>query len=183
MKKIILLFLIIFISGCNSDNRKINNKKIPLSSVESMDIKKYMGLWYEIGRYPNSFQKKECDLVTAEYKLLKDGTVKVINSCWEDSIGGKRIKSIEGKAVLVKNEVSKLKVTFFWPFSGNYWVIELDEKEYAYAVVSEPNRKYLWILARNPIMEKEKLKEITDKLEKNGFNSKKIVWNRYMKDK
>lgn len=180
IKKISILIFLISIVGC-SNGKKNDNK--PLKSVDKLELSRYMGLWYEIGRYPNSFQKDNCDLATAEYLLMENGKVKVINSCWKDSFGGNRVEKVEGKAVLVKNEVSKLKVTFFWPFSGNYWIIELDEKEYSYAVVSEPKRKYLWILGRKPTMELEKIKEIEERLNKNGFNSNNIIWNRYMKNK
>lgn len=181
MKKNLFLIILIILTGCsNRDNKKTEN--IPLKSVEKIDLNKYMGIWYEIGRYPNKFQSESCDLVTAEYTLKNDGTVKVVNSCWQDSVGGKRLARAEGKAVVIKNEISKLKVTFFWPFSGNYWIIEIDEN-YTYAVVSEPKREYLWILSRNPIMEKNKINEINKKLNSNGFDSSKIIWNRYMKNK
>lgn len=179
MKKMIIFLSIILLSGCSNDKRVTMVE--PLKSVDKMDIQRYMGVWYELGRYPNSFEKDECDLVTAEYTLLENGKVKVVNSCWKDSVGGKKLARAEGRAVLVKDEVSKLKVTFFWPFSGNYWVIELDDKDYSYAVVSEPKRKYLWILTRSPVMDSKRVEEIKDRLTKNGFNCNRILWNRFMK--
>jgi len=119
----------------------------PLQIVPHVDVNKYLGTWYEIATIPQRFQRG-CTGVTATYTLRPDGDIKVLNECHKDSLDGK-YKSITGKAwVADKATNAKLKVQFFWPFSADYWIIELDSLNYQFAVVGHPNRKYLWILSR-----------------------------------
>ena len=128
-----------------------NAQTKPLQVVPHVDVTKYLGKWYEIATIPQRFQKG-CTGVTATYTLRPDGDIQVLNECRKDSLDGK-YKSITGKAWVVDTTTNaKLKVRFFWPFSGAYWIIELDSINYQYAVVGHPNRKYLWILSRTPQM-------------------------------
>jgi apolipoprotein D and lipocalin family protein len=128
-----------------------NSQTKPLQVVPHVDVTKYLGKWYEIATIPMRFQKG-CTGVTATYTLRPDGDIKVLNECRKDSLNGK-YKSITGKAWVVDATTNaKLKVRFFWPFSGAYWIIELDSLNYQYAVVGHPNRGYLWILSRTPQM-------------------------------
>lgn len=144
-----------------------------LKTVSYVDLNKYLGKWYEVGRYPNSFQKN-CYQSTATYSLNQDGSISVLNECRKDSPQGD-YKSIKGKALIVdKNSNSKLKVSFFWPFYGKYWIIDLDP-DYKYAVVSEPKRKYLWILSRTDNLDSFTEKMIYEKIRKMGFDTKKII--------
>ena len=140
----------------------------PLQVVTQVDINKYIGRWYEIARYPHSFEEN-CYAVTADYKQLDDGSIQVINRCREGALDGE-LKEAEGKAYVVDSRTNaKLEVTFFWPFYGDYWIIDLDEN-YQYAVVSEPDRQYLWILSRTPTMKASLYEQLTAKLKKNGFD-------------
>ena len=124
----------------------------PLQTVPKVDLNRYLGTWYEIATIPQRFQKG-CTGVTATYSLRPDGKIDVLNQCYKDSLNGKH-KQVHGKAWVVDKETNaKLKVQFFWPFSGAYWVIELDSVGYQYAVVGHPNRNYLWILCRTPKMD------------------------------
>jgi len=123
-----------------------------LQTVPKVDLNRYLGTWYEIATIPQRFQKG-CTGVTATYSLRPDGKIDVLNQCYKDSLNGKH-KQVHGKAWVVDKETNaKLKVQFFWPFSGAYWVIELDSVGYQYAVVGHPNRNYLWILCRTPKMD------------------------------
>ena len=123
----------------------------PLQTVPKVDLNRYLGTWYEIATIPQRFQKG-CTGVTATYSLRSDGKIDVLNQCYKDSLNGK-YKSVHGKAWVTDTLTNaKLKVQFFWPFSGAYWIIELDSN-YQYAVVGHPNRKYLWILCRTPKMD------------------------------
>ena len=144
---------------------------IPLKTVPEVNIEKYMGKWYEIATIPQKFQKG-CNCTTAEYTLINNKYVKVINTCRKDSALGK-INKIEGKAFTTKNS-AKLKVQFFWPFKAKYWIIDLD-KNYTYAVVGHPNRKYLWILSRTPQMEKKIYSEIIERLKLQKYNTDLLV--------
>ena len=115
--------------------------QVPLKTVDHVDLNRYLGKWYEIARLPNRFEKKCHRDVTAEYS--RDGQKIIVhNSCIQQD--GKP-NVAEGRAKVVDATTNaKLKVTFFWPFYGNYWIIGLDS-EYRWAVVGEPGRKYMWI--------------------------------------
>lgn len=139
-----------------------------LQTVPFVDLDKYSGKWYEVAAYPQRFQKG-CHATTAEYTATNKGYIIVENRCNKDSLTGKK-SYIKGKAFVVKNSGNaKLKVQFFWPFKGKYWIIDLAE-DYSYAVVSHPNRKYLWILSRTPQMKEAVYTEIRNRLEENGFD-------------
>ncbi len=143
----------------------------PLETVPSVDVNRYMGKWYEIASFPNSFQKG-CNCTTAEYEL-KDDYVKVTNTCRKDSINGK-VEQAVGKATVVEgSNNSKLKVSFFWPFKGDYWIIDLAD-DYSYVAVGHKSRKYLWILCRTPKMDDKTYTQIVERIEKKAFDITKL---------
>lgn len=145
----------------------------PLMTVDSVDLSRYTGKWYEIARKPNRFQKN-CLCSTAEYSIIDDKTISVINKCLEKD--GQKINSVKGKAFVVKNSNNaKLKVQFFWPFKGDYWIINMDKENYLYAVVGSPDRKYFWILARSPEISNEKLNELLEFLKANKFDITDVI--------
>ena len=144
-----------------------------LETVKNVDLKKYSGKWYEIASYPQRFQKG-CHCTTAEYTLSDSGYVIVENRCNKDSANGKQ-SYIRGKAFVEKNSGNaKLKVQFFWPFRGKYWITDLAD-DYSYAVVSHPNKKYLWILSRTPSMDEILYSQILNRLKEKNFDLSKIV--------
>lgn len=143
-----------------------------LQTVPSVDLNKYAGKWYEIASYPQIFQKG-CHCTTAEYTLSDKGYVIVENRCNKDSVNGKQ-SYIKGKAFVEEGSGNaKLKVQFFWPFRAKYWIIDLAD-DYSYAVVSHPNKKYLWILSRSPKMEEAVYLEILSRLKAKGFDLSKL---------
>ena len=143
-----------------------------LQTVPQVDLKKYAGKWYEIASIPQRFQKG-CTGTTAEYTFTDKGYVIVENRCNKDSINGKQ-SYIKGKAFVVENSGNaKLKVQFFWPFKGKYWIIDLAD-DYSYAVVGHPNRKYLWILSRTPTMDDITYQQILSRIKEKGFDISKI---------
>lgn len=141
----------------------------PLETVPKVDVKRYMGTWYEIASFPQRFQKG-CSCTMAKYSLNENGTVKVDNSC---TAYGKKKQSIGKAKVVDKKTNAKLKVTFFWPFYGKYWIIDLAE-DYSYAVVGHPNRKYLWILSRTPQMDELEYRTIVERAKAKGFDITKL---------
>lgn len=143
-----------------------------LETVDRVDLNKYIGKWYEIASFPQRFQKG-CHCTTAEYSLSPKGYIIVVNRCNRDSING-RVTQIEGKAFIEEGTGNaKLKVQFFWPFRGKYWIIELAE-DYSYAVVGHPNRQYLWILSRTPKMNEKVFAMLLEKLKQKQFDVTKL---------
>ena len=150
----------------------------PLQTVPSVDVPRYMGTWHEIAKYPNWFQKKCASSTQATYTLQANGQVQVLNRCktdkgeWSEALGAAR--QIGGPTS------PQLKVRFapewlsFIPLVwGDYWIIDLDP-DYQWVVVSEPQREYLWILSRTPQMPAATYQTLLAKLEKLGFNLKRI---------
>ena len=131
------IFLLLFLSNM------INAKSHTLQTVKYVDLTKYAGKWFEIASFPQRFQKG-CNCTTAEYTATNKGYIIVENRCNKNSVNGKQ-SYIKGKAFVEKNSGNaKLKVQFFWPFKGKYWIIDLAD-DYSFAVISHPNKKYLWI--------------------------------------
>jgi apolipoprotein D and lipocalin family protein len=146
-------------------------EETPLETVAHVDLDRYVGKWYEVARYPNRFER-ECDRnVTAEY-TKQSGRILVVNSCLK---ADGKVKRSEGHAKVQDEPTNaKLAVTFFWPFYGQYWVIDLGQN-YEYAVVGEPSRKYLWILSRTNSISEETYSEITGRLAAKGYDPTKLL--------
>ncbi len=152
-------------SGCTALNP-------PLNVVEKVELGRYTGRWYEIARYPNSFERG-CVGVTADYALREDGRISVLNTCREGSLDGE-VRTIEGVARVVDSSTNaKLAVTFFWPFEGPYWILELGEN-YEYAVVGDPSRDFLWILSREPSLDETLYEDILSRLPERGFDPDRL---------
>ena len=154
----------------------------PLVAVPSLDVERYMGTWYEIAKYPNRFQKQCVADTRAEYSLLSDGRVQVINRC---RLQNGEMESASGIARKVGGAGSaKLEVRFapawlsFIPAVwGNYWVVDLDEG-YQLVAVSEPKREYLWILSRTPSVDKRAYDSLLERLGHKGFDIEKLEASR-----
>lgn len=145
----------------------------PLDVVANVDLDRYAGKWYEIARYPNSFERG-CVGVTADYTPQDDGRIDVVNTCFDATLDGP-VSSIRGTARVVDTTSNaKLKVTFFWPFEGDYWIIDLDE-EYRYAVVGDPGRTFLWILSRTPQMDEDTYAGLIDSLPAFGYDPGRLI--------
>ena len=141
-----------------------------LEVVSHVQLEKYLGKWYEIAHLPFRFED-DCTDITATYSLSKNGNVSVLNECLKEG----KLKQAKGKAKIVdKDTGAKLKVTFFWPFSADYWIIDLG-KEYNYAVVGTPNRKYLWILSRTPQMDDKLFSQLIESIKSKGFDTNKLI--------
>lgn len=140
----------------------------PLQAVGALDLERYLGTWYEVAKYPNSFERGLV-AVTAEYSWREDGRVRVLNSGLEGSFDGER-KSAEGKAWVPDAAApARLRVSFFWPFAADYWVIGLDP-DYRWAVVGEPDRRYLWVLSRTPTLPAATFAAIVQRIRALGYD-------------
>lgn len=170
------LILIVFLCTIQSS---FAGRRAPLETVKHVDINKYLGTWYEVAAFPQKFQKG-CTATKAEYSLRGDGDIKVLNSCNLGSPEGK-LKVAEGRAwVKDKKTNAKLKVQFFlrnfrfFLFSGNYWILDLDEN-YESVLVGDKSRKYLWILSRDPKLDEERYEELVQKAKSLKFDTTKLV--------
>lgn len=148
----------------------------PVRTVERVELQRYMGTWFEIARFPTSFQDsatRRCEAVTASYALREDGQVSVINRC-RNALAGNAPIEATGTAYAVEGSGNaKLRVSFFWPFYGDYWVIGLDP-EYRWAVVGAPDRDYLWILSRTPRMAPGDYAEAVARARAQGFDVSRL---------
>jgi apolipoprotein D and lipocalin family protein len=146
----------------------------PLAVAEHVDLERYMGLWYEIARLPTRFEKG-CQHVTAEYKLRPDGKVSILNSCRKNSLNGP-LETARGAARIVDRTTNaKLKVSFFWPFEGDYWILDLDP-DYQYALVGEPSRENLWLLSRAPHLAQPIREQLVAVAQAAGFPVEKLIF-------
>jgi apolipoprotein D and lipocalin family protein len=133
------------LSACAGKAGPVGNRAVP-SPAKAVELDKYLGRWYEIGRYEAPFQKG-CEAVTADYSLNADGTLRVLNSCQKGSLTGK-LSTAKGKAKIVPGtRNAQLRVSFFGPFYGDYWVLDHAD-DYSWSIVGEPSGRYLWMLAR-----------------------------------
>jgi apolipoprotein D and lipocalin family protein len=145
-----------------------------LAVVDSIELNRYAGTWFEISKLPNSFEKGlKC--ITATYTLLENGKIQVVNQGINVRKHNK-LQSIKGVAFIPDKKVpTKLKVRFFWPFSGNYWILYLDKDNYQYALIGEPSRKYLWILCRTKNMDHGLYCQLINKAGEAGFDVSKVM--------
>ncbi|MBD3287955.1 hypothetical protein GF337_04055 [candidate division KSB1 bacterium] len=169
-------FVIIFVSitlcacliGATLSAKKNNNQP---TTVDSVDLSRYVGMWYEIAKIPNRFQDNCAYGTTAEYLLCEDGKIEVINRCYDEN--GKLDKATGIAKVVDKASNAKLKVSFvsilgwrlFW---GDYWIIGLDP-DYRWAIVGTPDRKYGWILSRSKLLSEDVLNTIFDILREHDY--------------
>ena len=139
----------------------------PLETVARVDLQRYTGTWYEIAAIPQRFQEG-CTGTSASYALRDDGDISVVNRCHQGSLQGE-LDVAEGRARVVEPSTNaKLEVTFFWPFWGDYWIIELDP-DYRWAAVGHPSRDYLWILSRTPRLDPAVYRDILERLRAKGY--------------
>jgi apolipoprotein D and lipocalin family protein len=144
----------------------------PLPTVEKVDIQKYKGTWYEIARYDHYFEEG-CKNVTATYIPRDDEYIDVINRC--TMIEDNEKKEANGIAYATDESFSKLKVSFFRPFYGDYWILDLAD-DYSYALVGTPSHEYLWILSRTKKIDQKIKDTILSKLPELGFDRSKFIW-------
>jgi len=145
------------LSGCAAAFSKhpVGNTAVP-QPAKSVELNRYLGRWYELARYEQAFQK-DCEGVTADYALREDGKISVLNRCRK---ADGSYKDANGRAKIVDTATgAKLKVSFFGPFYGDYWVLDRAE-DYSWAIVGEPSGRYLWILSRDATPGKAKLAEL-----------------------
>jgi apolipoprotein D and lipocalin family protein len=162
----IVLLVFLVLTGC---------VRIPegVAPVAGFQLDRYLGKWYEIARLDHSFERGLVR-VTADYSLREDGSVRVVNRGY--SVTEQEWKEAEGKATFVQNpDVGFLKVSFFGPFYGSYVVFELDHENYRYALVSGPDKSYLWLLARTPGIDGKLQDRLIRRAAALGFDTSELI--------
>ena len=174
MKKfisIIILFVVLINALVISSLFAEGNKNLKV--VSNLDLRKFQGVWYEIAHNP-WFPEDNCFAMIAHYKLIEDNKIEVTNICRKHGFDGE-ISKITGKAWLVEPTItSKWEVQFIWPFTLDYWVIDLEEN-YNYAVIGEPDKENFWILSRKPIMDNGLLTKIIEKTKMKGYDLSNLI--------
>jgi apolipoprotein D and lipocalin family protein len=163
-----LIAIILFSISCKTQQSIIDK-----TVVKELDINKYLGTWYELARLDHSFERNLVG-VKAEYSLREDGKIKVVNSGYKKTLDGKYSEAIGKAKIPDPNIPSKLKVSFFWIFYGDYFVMELD-KDYQWALIGSKSDDFLWILSRKPKVADELYEELLNKLRKRGYDTEKLI--------
>lgn len=175
----ILTAILLGLAGSGTGHAVAAGSEPPaLATIAALDVPRYMGLWYEIAKYPNRFQRQCVANTRAEYKLEPDGRVQVINRCrmengaWNEAVGMAR--QIGGSAS-PKLEVrfAPAWLSFIPAVWGNYWIVDLDSA-YQLVAISEPRREYLWVLSRNPQLNPERYAALQQRLRALGFDTDKL---------
>ena len=179
LKKCLVMLLGTYALGLSTPSAAISAESGgPLAAIPALDVPRYMGRWYEIAKYPNRFQKKCVGDTTAEYRLQPGGTLQVTNRCRTE--GGRFDEAIGAARQIGEPSSAKLEVRFapswlsFIPAVwGDYWVIDLDA-DYQLAAVSEPQREYLWILSRSPMVSPDVYERLLRRLREQGFDTGRL---------
>jgi apolipoprotein D and lipocalin family protein len=175
MRPHVLLLLLPSIIACAQDRQNPE-----LAVVPSLDLQRYIGTWYEIARYPNSFQEQCAGDVTATYTLLEDGEIRVVNRCrsaagdWSEAEGRARRQNSTGPDAKLEVRFAPAFLSFLPLVWGSYWVIDL-APDYSYAVIGGPEREYLWVLARTPQLPEPVYAEILLRLKVQGYDPGRLV--------
>jgi apolipoprotein D and lipocalin family protein len=145
-----------------------------LKAVEGFEINRYLGTWYEVARLDHSFERG-LEKISATYTLGDDGSVDVLNKGWDTKAG--EWHQAQGKAYFVeRTDIGMLIVSFFGPFYGGYNIIELDKKDYAYSMITGPDRSYFWILSRTKQLPQATLQTLIDQAKALGFETDKLIF-------
>ena len=166
-RSLLLSLALLFSLGACTTAMPVGNPAVP-QPAKSVDLDRYLGRWYELYRYDASFQKG-CEAVSADYSRNADGTIRVVNRCRKNGVNGPE-KSATGRAKIVDTTTgAKLKVSFFGPFYGDYWVLDRAD-DYQWAIVGEPSGRYLWVLHRNPRPSKAEKTALRQRVEQMGYD-------------
>lgn len=171
---ILLIVLGILIGSIMFFNFNGSETMIDKTVVKELNVEKYLGTWYEIARYDHRFERGLVG-VTAKYSMHEDGKIKVVNSGYKDNLSGEYSEAI-GKAKIPdpEKEPGKFKVSFFWFFYADYFVLDLDN-DYQWALIGSRSDNYLWILSRTPHVDDILFKTLIAKLEKRGYDTSKLI--------
>jgi apolipoprotein D and lipocalin family protein len=158
------------VSGVRQTRRRSTRTLAPPVPAKTVDLDRYLGRWYEFARYDSWFEHND-EGVTAEYSLRPDGLIRVVNASRSGGPTG-RVRRAEARARVVPGTgIAKLKVAFFGPFFvGNYWVLDHAE-DYAWSIVGEASRRFLWVLTRAAVPEPEVQAMLIERVRSLGYDT------------
>ncbi len=157
----------LFLAACNP-NQPSGNASVP-EPAKPVDLSRYVGRWHEQARYEASFQKG-CEAVTADYAAKPDGSISVVNSCREGATTGP-LRTADATAKVVEgSNGTKLKVSFFGPFEGDYWVLDRAQ-DYSWSIVGEPSGRYLWLLTRSQRISEREYARLVARAQSLGYRT------------
>lgn len=159
----LLAMLLVLVSGC-----AVGQKGLTMKTVQNFKVEQFMGTWYEIARFPHSFERNLVG-VTATYRLKPNGKVEVINQGYKNNLEGKVKRAKAFAKIPNPNEPGRLKVYFFWPFGADYLILDI-APDYQWALVGSSSPKFLWILHRAPQMDSELFSTIVNKARQLGYD-------------
>lgn len=170
MKNIIILVCIMLgLGSCRADNA---NQKIDNSTIETLDVARFMGKWYEIARYDHRFEKDMTN-VSATYTLLDNGRIEVLNAGYKNG----EYKEIKGKAKQPNpDDPGKLKVSFFLWFYSDYYILDI-APDYSHVIIGSSTDKYLWIMSREPVLPDNVLSKLIEKIRQRGYDTDRLVFS------
>lgn len=165
LKNLLILLILMNLLSCKANR--------DLSTVEEVNLEKYAGQWYEIARLPNKFEKGlKC--ITATYSLKKNGKIGVLNKGFSTEKMGESDAAKGTAWIPDPNFPGRLKVSFFWPFAGDYYIISLD-KDYQYVLVGDPSRTFLWILSRTKQLDESIYSMLLDIAKQKEFKVEEVI--------
>lgn len=159
-----MLFMILFSCKGQTPYREV---------VRAVDLERYAGTWYEIARYPHRFERGLTG-VTATYTLRADGKIDVLNQGYKGSLDGELSRAKAVAKVPDPDQPGKLKVFFFPLFGADYYILDLDQEDYQYALVGSSSMNYLWILSRTPQLDQNTLEKLRSKARSLGYDLEKL---------
>ncbi|MBB3944108.1 apolipoprotein D and lipocalin family protein [Rhizobium skierniewicense] len=172
---ILALFAGAVLASC-SPVGPVGNRSVP-EPARTVELNRYVGQWFELARYENRFET-DCEGVTADYTLGDGGMINVMNTCRKGRIDGAR-KAVAGRAKIVPGSGNaKLKVSFFGPFYGDYWILD-HAPDYTWSIVGEPSGRYLWILTRTAKPSEQTRKMLVGKARSLGYDTGLLRWTRH----
>lgn len=154
------------------DRHPVGNPQVP-DPCKPVDLERYLGRWYEIARYEQRFERG-CETATADYSMSPDGKICILNRCRK---GNGKFEEARGFAKIVDRETNaKLKVSFFRPFYGEYWVIDRAD-DYSWSIVGESSGRYLWILSREARPGDQQVRQLVNRTSELGYNTSMLVFD------
>ena len=152
----------------------VGNRRVP-EPAKAVDLQRYVGHWFEIARYDQRFERG-CVAATASYALRADGRIEVVNRCRKRD---GEFEEARGAAKVVDQQTNaKLKVSFFGPFYGDYWILDHAE-DYGWSIVGEPSGRYLWILSREPHPGDEQLRDLVNRARAIGYDTSMLIFDKH----